>query len=846
MSLQVWVNGFDITNGVTHFLNYRETEGLFEPVNLVEPGSVDTFDGPYRVRQTTVDYGVRKVKIVGRLNCRSLSYAEKLRALANLQYIYSARPSRVVVGTLELQVDFNNVQVASDEMKRLSTVINYTVEGTAIPATFACVYGSGTGLTQGIPIDTQRINETAVTGTFASGIVSFTCLGDAPTPAVVTIQGAASTTYYLATSVTGRRVPIVCDSLGVGQIDERAGFVLTPGTNRIVAYTASTGTTVATALSGAISLFGTVWRYTGNAAAGSATRMDIGPALTFNRINSNAFAASYTATSSATSWNGSILETSSEDNPRLGNISSTLSNAGLVLEAANQNLFTYSNTFSDASWVSTTGLGSPTANQTGPDGVTNSGSRFTTVTDGGTLVKTISITSGARSYTASIWLKAAITRNISIKIQGNITAAVTTTTSIGTTWVRVSATIITSTDTTLTFTIGGDLYGSTGVAIDMYGAQLELGAFATSYIPTVASAVFRNSDQAGIVSPHNLLLYSEPIQQGTINTTSTPWQVQSNWTVASSSSNSPQNVDNSTLVTMSASGTPGLYQDVIVPGGVAGKTYTFSVWILQGATTTSMAIRIMDQTGTNTRGSAQHVGIDGTWKRFSVTATMAATDTGIRVRIDSYNTAGNILIFGAQLTEGHLPGRYVRTTNTQILPTQMIDPSWSQNGYIEADLRWEYNANTGSVNNVVYIMGDSTTGGTGNFRLDISGGGNNTIRFIRYYGVSSFSNATFTDATLAATTKAARIRIEWVNYVLSGTRYAYLRIYTISGGVATLRTVDSNQASTIGGLWGTIDPSRLFKFRTTAASGNSSDGVIVSNLVIGTPSLPTGAVPAGI
>ena len=101
MSLQVLVNGFDITNGFTHRINWVETSGLFDPAALVDPEAVDTFEGPYRVRQTTTDYGMREVSISGILVVAASDYASKLRALDGLQTIYAARPSRVVVGTLD-------------------------------------------------------------------------------------------------------------------------------------------------------------------------------------------------------------------------------------------------------------------------------------------------------------------------------------------------------------------------------------------------------------------------------------------------------------------------------------------------------------------------------------------------------------------------------------------------------------------------------------------------------------------------------------------------------------------------------------------------------------------------
>jgi hypothetical protein len=49
--------------------------------------------------------------------------------------------------------------------------------------------------------------------------------------------------------------------------------------------------------------------------------------------------------------------------------------------------------------------------------------------------------------------------------------------------------------------------GTSGIFI--YGAQLEAGAFATSYIPTVASQVTRTADSCGIVAPNFAPWYNQ-------------------------------------------------------------------------------------------------------------------------------------------------------------------------------------------------------------------------------------------------------------------------------------------------------------------------------------------------
>jgi hypothetical protein len=91
-------------------------------------------------------------------------------------------------------------------------------------------------------------------------------------------------------------------------------------------------------------------------------------------------------------------------------------------------------------------------------------------------------------------------------VLGSVTGGTATITPAGNGWYRCTATGVRTTNTnnliyaasannTVSYT--GD--GTSGIFI--YGAQLEAGAFATSYIPTVASQVTRTADQASIVAP---------------------------------------------------------------------------------------------------------------------------------------------------------------------------------------------------------------------------------------------------------------------------------------------------------------------------------------------------------
>ena len=1002
MSLQVFVNGFELVAGPVHRLNIRETTGLWDPAALVEPGTVETFEGSYRVRQTTVDYGVREITIVGSLYVASVSYADKLRALDWLQSIYAPRPSRVVVGSLELLVDFGRVQIQADELKRLTGTIRYQVTGTAVPATLGSSVSAGTGYVQGLAVDTARVNEAATLATMASGVGTITVLGDAPTPAVVTIQGAASTTYYLATSATGRRVPITTDSNGVGRIDERSGFYLSPGVNRITAYAAATGTTTLTSIT-VMSLFGTTWRFTGNAPAGTSTRYDLGPALTVNRTGSARY---FLGNTNPTSGGTNGIVVAGDDEPRIGwawlnrrniivnsvdlranwtdgglsvrthgptdvfgydgggrsvlnaadaatgtlatngyalgalgavsyvasvyilkdsvtsrqagffvqisggNFIAALLNtstgvaqkssnslvagtvsvtdeglwwrlsatwtgdgtsnafnlcpaiavsggtatsatatgsavfacpqvelgttpsayqatdangiaidhpandAGLVLEGQTSNLCLRSEDINNATW-SKSGLTTITTTNVAPDGSSTAFQATSNAADS-YAAQTISGLTSGQTYTFSVWLRST-SGVVSVDLY---LAGVGATCSVTTNWTRFSVTV-THGATSAAAQVGGGNTWSTGETLQIWGAQLELGPTATSYIPTTTASVRREGDRAGVVNPHNLALQSE-VQ------TNAAWSL-TGWTIASTPVAGPvASVLNAYRITTTSTAGHNIVQAVQDPAGVALKTYTFSVWLRQNATTATVTMTLETQTGSNLGSITAN--LTSSWQRFVVTGTALSTTTSLQIRLAAANAAGTIDMFGAQVTAGHLPGRYIRTTDTQVLPTTAIDPSWSQNGYIEFDARWAVN----STSTTWYFFGDSSSTTAGS-QIGTVVSATSTIRFGVYSPAGTVRNAEVNNATVF-NAGGARVRFEWTNYTLAGSRYMLLRLY-LNGALQN----EVNYAGTVGTSWPAIDVSRFWRPRT-----DGSDAGTWSNLTLGVPALPQGAVPAGI
>jgi hypothetical protein len=236
-----------------------------------------------------------------------------------------------------------------------------------------------------------------------------------------------------------------------------------------------------------------------------------GDIITFTRASSATFTGS----------NG-LIQSAAIDAPRFDYDPVTLAAKGLLIEEQRTNLLTYSEDFSNAFWTKSNAT--VTANATtAPDGLNTAD---TLVEDTATsthyvTTPTVTVTSGV-PYTFSCYVKAAgrswvrladtafsnVTAffNVATGVAGTIGSSVTANsiTSVGNGWYRCTITYATTTtgstprinvasaDNTVSYT--GD--GTSGLFI--WGAQLEAGAFATSYIPTVASQVTRSADVASV------------------------------------------------------------------------------------------------------------------------------------------------------------------------------------------------------------------------------------------------------------------------------------------------------------------------------------------------------------
>jgi hypothetical protein len=219
----------------------------------------------------------------------------------------------------------------------------------------------------------------------------------------------------------------------------------------------------------------------------------------------------------------------------------TLAAKGLLIEEQRTNLLVRSEEFDAANWSKS---GSTvTANATNsPDGTVDADKLVEAATTAQHRTsQAVTVTSGA-AYTYSIYAKAAERTSIWVRIIGAATFAgcivdltngaitgitgTSTATNVGNGWYRIT---VSGTSDSTTATVYANLIDGAGAntylgdgtsGLFIWGAQLEAGAFATSYIPTVASQVTRTADQCSIVAPNFAPWYNQ--SEGTFVINFTP------------------------------------------------------------------------------------------------------------------------------------------------------------------------------------------------------------------------------------------------------------------------------------------------------------------------------------
>lgn len=214
-----------------------------------------------------------------------------------------------------------------------------------------------------------------------------------------------------------------------------------------------------------------------------------------------------------------LIQTAAINTPRFDYDPVTLAPKGLLIEEQRTNLVTYSEQFDNAAWTKNGATISANA-ATSPDGTANADKLVEDTSTGAHRVWQAPTTTAA-AHTFVVYLKPA-ERTFAMLYAGvpnvgvmvNLTTGATNSvsginaptsvviTAAGNGWFRCAMTFtataagnsvfVYAANSSTSYTYTGD--GTSGIYL--YGAQLEAGAFATSYIPTVASTVTRSADVA--------------------------------------------------------------------------------------------------------------------------------------------------------------------------------------------------------------------------------------------------------------------------------------------------------------------------------------------------------------
>ena len=278
--------------------------------------------------------------------------------------------------------------------------------------------------------------------------------------------------------------------------------------------------------------------------------------LAYNDLNSNykPLAFSFSRDSSATVVNkDGLIETVGSGEPRIDFKDNT--KGALLLEPTRSNLITYSEDFSNSYWSPNSNALRSLSSNLSPDGTANA-YRVEAVT--GTQVGHVGTTTIGTTITHSIWV-----RRISGSTTFNMVDVNNIKTSVNITsdWQRFSITS-TATSTNLRSYFKTTALGD---VVEIYGAQLEQGSYATSYIPTSGSAVTRVADSSSQTVPDGVIGQTE----GTLFVETTKWVQSNNGRILSISDGTTSN-----YITIIQNTTFSNYAVYIASGGVTQVAYT--------------------------------------------------------------------------------------------------------------------------------------------------------------------------------------------------------------------------------------------------------------------------------
>lgn len=228
--------------------------------------------------------------------------------------------------------------------------------------------------------------------------------------------------------------------------------------------------------------------------------------ITFTRTTGASNPATYVNSSG-------FIAAATNDQPRFDYDPVTLACKGLLIEESRTNVLSYSDDINNASWTKANSTVSANATSS-PDGSVNADALIPNVgTAEHSLAKSV-LASLSTTYTHSIYVKNAgydaiafrdstygAVSTFTLSTQSYVKGAqhTCTITNVGNGWYRCTVTVLNNTATMTPVWAVNSYPTSTGdgtSGLYIWGVQSEVGAFATSYIPTTTTALTRNADVA--------------------------------------------------------------------------------------------------------------------------------------------------------------------------------------------------------------------------------------------------------------------------------------------------------------------------------------------------------------
>lgn len=222
-------------------------------------------------------------------------------------------------------------------------------------------------------------------------------------------------------------------------------------------------------------------------------RKNNAPTISWTFLNSVPANLTFTRASTATYVDSSgILRTATNDTMRFDFDPSSLQPRGLLIEESRTNLLTPSNDFSTWAYVHGAGsTGTETNNYAiSPDGTQNASRIVFSGTNYSLFQKSYTV-STTGNYTGSLWMKSNTGTNQTLLLGDNLSGTNLTYTATPQ-WQSFSLPITQTSTGASYFKI---IVQSGSLDILVYGAQVEAGAYSTSYIPTTTTLVTRAADR---------------------------------------------------------------------------------------------------------------------------------------------------------------------------------------------------------------------------------------------------------------------------------------------------------------------------------------------------------------